>query len=248
MLALVLAAALDAESLMARVATIADATMKIREERQLTYRKTLVKDKETREWRGWWDDQGHHYDQLVRLNGAATIKDAEPSTDLNLSEIMRTRFTFAMADPAEAVCPTADRSPSLEGRRCHVVLFSLKPTEERAHAPKLADPKAELILDHLKGKLYVDMEHLFIVHIEGREIGSFGHPNGITTIKKIDLDYHQELFKGIPVLTQSRIDVRYTSLAIFAGTDKTRYTYDEYLFAYPPPIPPTPMPQPSPTP
>lgn len=231
MLALVLAATIDAQALMAHVATIADATMTIRQERQLTYFKILTKDDETKEWVGWWDGTGQH-DQLIKVDGRRVRRAPEPSTDLDLSEIMRTRFDFTMADPPETTGPECDHRP------CYAVNFTLKSAEDRAKLPKLGDPKAEMIVNNLTGTLYVDQEHLFLVHIRGREAGSFNHPNGLATIKQIKLDYHQKLFGIIPVLEWSKIDVQYTVSASLlkwiSGTDRTHYTYTDYTFAYPP--------------
>jgi hypothetical protein len=226
MLALVLAMTIDAETLMTHVATIAEATVTIRKERQLSYTKKLIGD-ETKVWEASWKSTGL-MERLISVDGHAVHKTLEPSKDMDFPSIMRSRFHFAMADPPEQNGPECNEQP------CYAVTFWPKTADELTPADRLNDPDAELLVGHLAGTVYVDQEHLYLIRIIGHlsDAGPF-KKGSVTWIKGISVDYRQELFQDIPVLTDSNVQISATFLGFPAG-DHRVYEYRNYCFAYPP--------------
>jgi hypothetical protein len=216
-----------AEMLMSHVATIAQASAIVRQERQLTYTKKL-NDGTNKEWEGWWNGYGNNQ-RLIRVNGRQINATAEPSKDLDLARLMRSRFHFRMASTPEITGQECD------GRRCFVVKFEPKDASELTDTDYLKDKKAEMIIGHLSGTAYIDAEHLYLVRIEGHLRTPFNRSTFVR-IKNIEVVYRQRWSEelDIPIMTSSDINVRYSAFGI-PGTEHLVYTYTNFRFTYPTP-------------
>lgn len=219
MLAVVLATSLNAEALMAQVAAHAKALESVQQERQLTYTKELTGD-EHKVWRVWWDATGHH-EQLVQVGVTAITTSAEESKDLDLATMIETRFHFTGLT-------------ELPDGYVAVSFVPKTPKELKADGfGPLDDDEAELIVGHVAGQVIIDPTGLWIVRISGSLVAPF-NKNFFARIKSIEATYTQKLFEGIPVLSNSVVEVHYTAFGI-GGTSHKQYLYHDYQFPVPTP-------------